>query len=133
MCADSTVWAKCDSEFPQAKHNSVAAGAKWCNAGWEHLGQVTFHMPNKTETESKEYSGLFGFPVDVEVGHNYKMSSATDMQCSYKMSGDVVGHHNVSHKLNDNVTVKMHQHFFSKNLNKEGGPVECGLELSYKL
>lgn len=85
------------------------------------------------KNEAKEYAGLFGQPVDVHVGHNYKVSADTDLQCSYKMNADVEGHHNVSHKINENLTAKMHQHFFSKNLNKEGGAVDVGLELSYKL
>lgn len=129
VCSAAHMWAKVDSEFPQKKHNSVAVGAQWNDAGWEHFMQVTAHMKN----EAKEYAGFWGQPVDVHVGHNYKVSAATDLQCSYKVNADVEGHHNVSHKINENLTAKMHQHFNSKNLNTEGGAVDVGLELSYKL
>lgn len=95
------------------------------------------NLPNTVEgngqSETKDYQGFLNMPVDVQVGHNFKASDATDFQASVKYGSSLEVHNAVSHKLNDNLTAKMHQHFFSKNINTEDSAVDVGFEFSYKL
>jgi len=95
------------------------------------------NLPNTVEKEgttaTTDYSGFLGMPVDVQMGHNFKASDATDFQASVKYGGHLEVHNSVAHKLNDNLTAKMHQHFFSKNIGSEAAPVDVGFEFSYKL
>lgn len=91
------------------------------------------NLPNAGENETKEYKGFMNMPVDLQLGHNYKCSDATTFQASVKYGADLEVHNVVSHKLNSNVTAKMHQHFFSKNINTDSNAVDVGFELSYKL
>jgi len=71
------LWATANAEWPQAKHNTAAFGAAWKNAGWEHLAQVTMNLAN-AESENPDYKGFLNMPVDVQMGHNFKASDATN-------------------------------------------------------
>jgi len=91
------------------------------------------NLPNAGETETKEYKGFLNMPIDVQMGHNFKASDSTDFQASVKYGSNLEVHNSVSHKLNSHLTAKMHQHFFSKNINSDNAAVDVGFELSYKL
>lgn len=65
-------------------------------------------------------------PFDVQMGHNFKASDSTDFQASAQYGSDLTVHNAVNHKLNDNLAVKLHQHFVK-------GEVTVGIEAAYTL
>jgi len=72
-------------------------------------------------------------PIDVQFGHNYKASKDTELQTSAKFNSNLEVHNSVAHKINSNLTAKLHQHFFSNRIGGDKAPVDVGFEFSYKL
>lgn len=72
-------------------------------------------------------------PIECATGCNFKASKETEFQASAKFGSSMEAHHAVSHKINSNLTAKMHQHFFASRVGTDKAPVDVGFEFSYKL
>lgn len=101
-------------------------GGSWENKQWKHLYQAVYHSDGS--------EGFMKQPVTFQMGHNFKASDDTDLQASVTYGNNLTVHNVVNHKFNKNVSARMHQHFFSENINVEGkNAVDVGVELTYNV
>jgi hypothetical protein len=138
LCSEAKTWANVTAEFPQAAHNKVALGMSGKVLGWEHLAQITVNLAGeKKDKDGKvsvvDYAGFMGQAVDFQMGHNWKASDKTDLNCSVKFNKDVEFHMASTHKIDAHWTAKFHNHFFSNRVGSDKAPVDVGMEFSYKL
>jgi len=101
--------------------------------GWEHFAQVTAHLAGDKDGAKVDFKGLMEQPIELQTGTNFKASKETELQASAKFGSAIEVHNIVSHKLNNNLTAKIHQHFFSNRVGTDKAPVDVGFEFSYKL
>lgn len=147
-CSKSMVYLQTKCQTPADKkdpHASVSVGATMKDNDWDHVWEMRYKHAAEVAGEKKEgdaeaakekknFNGLWGFPVQFRSGHECNVSSNTAAKISATYDENCEIHASTSHKLDSNTTVRMHQHFNSKNINaSDKNAVDVGFELSYKL
>lgn len=127
------MWANAQMDLSGKTNNKILLGGAGKVNGIEHLAQLTVNMPTEKDGAKVDYKGFMEQPVDLQMGCNWKVSDATNVEGSVTWNKDMVYHSNVSHKVDKNLTAKFHQHFFSNRIGGDKAPVDCGFEFSYKL
>lgn len=91
------------------------------------------HVSNEFiyDWSEKAAAYLFGYPLTFQLGGVYKAAKGTKVKFSTKVRNTVESHLAVTHKLDKQMTVGVHQHFDTGKI--KSTPYHIGFELSYKL
>jgi hypothetical protein len=96
------------------------------DSGAQHAVEVTYDAADGAK-------GLYGTPLGVKTGAEYKLSDNTHFRSSVWWNEHYGAGMKVEHKIDDHWTVASHQEFDSANLKAKQGPHNLGFRVQYKL
>lgn len=74
--------------------------------------------------DSKPFDGAYKYPVTLQTDYTLKASDSTTLWAQAVMGKSLTVHNAVTHKLDDNKTVKLHNRY-------REGATDVGIEFSY--